>query len=211
MLFSLELYNWNSEDFNLEGGQYPIKSIIFPAFISSRKVSEELFYFTRVRSFLYISNFPFLLRLFFTTPRGKIQELCKGPKQDLGKLCNLWAELWLFWCFVVIAMKKGPFSCNINGDFVYEMYWLLECSEYQHWLSVIHYRNLRSLKKLNILLAKVLKVTYFGWNTTAVFLYDFFDGLCHVQLSHVLTSIFFRVSQNDTTFEMFSSKGRFWC
>ena len=93
MLFSLELYNWNSEDFNLEGGQYPIKSIIFPAFISSRKVSEELFYFTRVRSFLYISNFPFLLRLFFTTPRGKIQELCKGPKQDLGKLCNLWAEL----------------------------------------------------------------------------------------------------------------------
>ena len=41
MLFSLELYNWHSEDFNLEGGQYPIRTIIFPAFISSCKFFEE--------------------------------------------------------------------------------------------------------------------------------------------------------------------------
>ena len=121
MLFSLELYNWNSEDFNMDGGQYPIKSTIFLVFISSRKFLWRNLYFTKGRSFVYISNFPFLLRLFFTTPRGKIQELCKGPKQDLGKLCNLWAELWLFWCFVVIAMKRGPFSCNINVDFVWNV------------------------------------------------------------------------------------------
>ena len=46
MLFSLELYNWNSEDFNLVGGQDPIKTIIFLHFISLEKFLKYFVLFT---------------------------------------------------------------------------------------------------------------------------------------------------------------------